>query len=349
MRAAISVPLDIDKGMDFARIARVMASSPMAEERGLIAEQSGLSPRVVSIVKSPVAAGQANGDTWGSELSQYDIVTSAFLDSLRNSGLFFRLLDGGMLRVPLRSKLTALTAGANAYVVGEGSAKKISRLSLETESIDPFRAASIVVVSDELLKLGVLSDPLISHELRGATVVAVDEKFVAILAAAANTAASSGSTVQAVQQDLRVALAELDLGQQSRLYFATHPDTIKSLATMTVDGGFAFSDINPVSGGTLLKTPLIPSDAIASGEFYAIDASGIAGNSDAVTIERFKHATVQMDDSPDSPATTSTTLIPLFQRNLVGIVASCWAGAKAVRANSVFKLTGVDWGSGNSP
>ncbi|WP_292327052.1 phage major capsid protein [Mesorhizobium sp.] len=349
MKGTVHITADIDKGMDMARVARVIATGKTAAEREQIAIETGLPDRLREIVKTAVSAGQANGDTWGSQLSNYQIIVTAFLDSLRNNGVFFRLLDGGMLRVPLKSKLTALTASASGYVLGEGSAQKISRLSLENETVDPFRAATIVVITEELANLGALADPLISHELRGGTIAAVDEKFVAILDAAATSSASVGSTVSAVQEDLKLALQALDLGQQSRLYFLANPATVKALATMTIDGGFAFGNVNPVSGGTLLNTPLIPSDQVTFGNFYAIDASGLAGNTDTVTVERFRHSTVQMDDAPDSPASAATITIPLWQRNMTAIVSSCWAGATVVRSNSVYKLTSVDWGSANSP
>ncbi|WP_185970431.1 phage major capsid protein [Mesorhizobium sp. WSM4306] len=299
-------------------------------------------------MKAAVTSGRIDGAGWGAELAPYGVVADGFMDSLRNTGAFFRILDS-MLRVPLRSQLSAVTASATGYVLGEGSAKRMTRLSLENEYIDAFRAVGFVIVTKELLMLGAQADPLIAHELRGAVSVTADAQFLTILDAGATSSASGGSTVAAIQNDLKTALAALDLGGQSKLFFITHPDTVKMLATMTIDGGFAFGDINPVTGGTLLKTPLIPCDACPYGTFYALDASGIAGNTDALILERFQHATIQMDDAPDSPPTASTVLIPLFQRGLVAIQVSTWAGAKVVRANSVYKLTSVDWGSANSP
>lgn len=352
MRTAMVTSVDIDKGLDLARLARSVAVAGNDYELDQLSAENKVPTRItdaVKVIRSAVAEGRIDGATWGSELAPYTIIVNAFMDSLRNTGAFFRLLDGGMLKVPLRSKLTAVTAGASAYIVGEGSAKRMSRLSLETEAIDPFHAAAFVIISQELANIGALADPLIAHELRGAVAATADEKFLAILDAGASTSASSGSTVSAVQQDLKVALDALTLGQSSRLYFITHPDRVKLLSTMTIDGGFAFADINPVSGGLLLKTPLIPCDACASDAFYAVDASGIAGNSLQIVIDRFKHATVQMDDAPDSPTTASTTIIPLWQRNLICLQASTWAGAKVVRSNSVYKLSSVDWGTANSP
>lgn len=350
MRGTVHVTsLDVDKGMDMARVVRLLATTDSNYEFDHLG--GSFSPRIIDAaktLKSAVTAGSIDGGTWGSELAPYSVVASGFMESLRNVGAFFRIADS-ILRVPLRSKLTALTATATAYVSGEGSAKKMTRLSLENETIDAFRAVGFLVVTKEMLELGQLADPLISHELRGAVSLTTDQQFLAILDAGATSSASSGSTVNAIQQDLKTALAALDLGAQSKLFFITHPDTVKMLATMTIDGGVAFGDINPVSGGLLLKTPLIPCDACAYGSFYALDASGIAGNLDTVIVERFKHGTIQMDDAPDSPATSSTVLIPLFQRGLIAIQASTWAGAKVVRSSSVYKLTSVDWGSANSP
>ncbi|PBB80967.1 phage major capsid protein [Mesorhizobium sp. WSM3879] len=348
MRAAISLaPIDTDKGMDMARVARVLAVC----NEGWEIDTADAPPRVIEAVKalkSAVVAGRIDGNGWGAELAPYSNVSNAFMESVRNVGVFFRIADS-MMKVPLRSRLTAVTASANAYVLGEGSAKKLSRMSLEGEYVDAFRATGFVIVSNELLKMGALADPLISQELRGAVTYSADEKFLAILDADASTSASVGNTVAAAQEDLKVALAALDLGASSKLFFVTHPDTVKMLATMTIDGGYAFGDVNPVTGGTLLKTPLIPCDACAYGSFYVLDASGIAGNTEGIIVENFRHATVQMDDAPDSPPSASTTLINLFQRGLTAIQASTWGGAKVVRSNAVYKLTAVDWGSANSP
>ncbi|MFD1987978.1 phage major capsid protein [Mesorhizobium newzealandense] len=348
MRGSIHVAnADIDKGMDFARVARVMAYYKDAGEL----EYADAPPRILDAIKamkSAVVGGSIGNGTWGSELAPYRVVSDAFMESLRNVGCFFRILDA-MLKVPLRSQLVAFTANASGYVVGEGSAKRMTRMSFENEYVDAFRATAFVVVSNELLKLGALADPIISQELRGAVSYTADQQFLTILDAGANTSVSIGSTVDAVQQDLKVALAATDLGAMSKLFFIAHPDRVKLLATMTIDGGYAFADINPVSGGLLLKTPLLPCDACASDAFYVVDASGIAGNADVIQVDNFRHASIQLDDSPDSPATANTTLINLFQRGLTAIQASTYAGAKVVRANSVYKLTGVDWGSANSP
>lgn len=347
MRGTVHIATMEDKGMDLARVARVLATH---KEIGEL-EYADVPSRVLDAIKgmkSAVVAGSIGNGTWGGELAPYKIVSDAFMESIKNIGCFFRVIDSAM-KVPLRSVLFAVTASATAYVRGEDSAKPLTRMSVENEMVDPFRATGFVIVTAELLKMGAVADPLIANELRGAVSYTADAQFLTILDAGANTSASVGSTVQAVQQDLKVALAALDLGAQSKLFFITNPDTVKLLATMTIDNGFAFSDVNPVTGGALLKTPLLPCDACPYGTFYAVDASGIAGNAEAIIVENFRHATIQMDDAPDSPPTASTTLINLFQRNLVAIQASTWAGAKVIRSNSVQKITGVDWGSANSP
>jgi HK97 family phage major capsid protein len=347
MKGTVHLAGDTERGMDLARVARVLAAYKEVGEL----EFAEAPPRVLEAIKalkSAVSAGRIDGNGWGAELAPYSNVSTAFMESLRNVGAFFRISDS-MMKVPLRSQLTAITASATGYISGEGSAKKLTRMSLESEYVDAFKAAGFVIVSNELLKIGALADPLINTELRGAVSYTADQQFLTILDAGANTSASAGSTVAAVQQDLKTALASLDLGATSKLFFIASPDRVKLLATMTIDGGFAFGDVNPVTGGTLLKTPLIPSDACADGSFYVVDASGLAGNTEGIIVENFRHASIQMDDAPDSPPSASTTLISLFQSGLTAIQASTWAGAKVVRSNSVYKLTGVDWGSANSP
>ena len=46
---------------------------------------------------------------------------------------------------------------------------------------------------------------------------------------------------------------------------------------------------------------------------------------------------------------TSTTTVSMWQKNLVGLMCSVWAGVKVARSGSVAKISGIGWGSANSP
>jgi hypothetical protein len=63
----------------------------------------------------------------------------AFAADLSNFGVFDALASGGMIKAPLSSTVGAITTLAQGFVVGEGSAKQVSKLSL-TISLEPRKA-----------------------------------------------------------------------------------------------------------------------------------------------------------------------------------------------------------------
>src|SRR4051812_43087793 len=88
----------------------------------MIAEKRGIPPtdiivrgtpeRVQRILKA-VPAGTTLSGNWASDLvsNDFQVMITAFTDSLRNRSIFYRLLDGGFTRVPLRTRAAVITTG----------------------------------------------------------------------------------------------------------------------------------------------------------------------------------------------------------------------------------------------
>jgi len=69
-----------------------------------LAEQSRSLPRIQDALKAASSPAQTSGGVWGGELSAYRQLADAFLLSLRNIGVFDRMLPF-MKQVPLHSQI----------------------------------------------------------------------------------------------------------------------------------------------------------------------------------------------------------------------------------------------------
>ncbi|CAN7517547.1 hypothetical protein [Mesorhizobium caraganae] len=284
-------------------------------------------------------------------LTQTQQILTSFAPLLRNSSAFFRLLDNGMMRIPLRERLTWLTGAATIGIVNESEAIKVSRMASDTVTIDAVRAAGIVVLSDEFLRfLSKGGEAFLSTELRRAITASVDAGFFSLITDA-NTPVngSAGLTSEAAAIDLRWLFRHAGLTNESKPLLVMAPDVAISASTLLDSGTFTFPDMSPV-GGSMCGVPAMACDALASGTLGLVDAAGLAGDALGIDIKSARHANIQMESSPDSPTTASSTLINLWQRNLIGLMPEVFFGVERLRDNAFCKVTSVAWGSsGDSP
>ena len=173
---------------------------------------------------------------------------------------------------------------------------------------------------------------MLGNELRRACGIAVDAKFLALMAATSGitSAASTGVTSTAVLADLTARLTALTIGADSRLWFITSPKLYKTLSLLQGTGGFLVQD------GKIGSIQLAPSDALTTTAFL-IDAKGIAAELDTVKLDSTGNAALQLDSDPTSG---SYQLVSLFQNNLTALRCEIEFGALALRSTSVTMLTG---------
>ena len=155
------------------------------------------------------------------------MLASAFLDALRATSAFFRMLDGGMIRLPLRTRIGAIASGASADLVAPGAAIPVSTMQLAAATLPDIKVAAIFAASRELLEQPG-AEALLSRSLRASVSEAADQAFVDILALAASTSPSTGAPLG----DLRAALSTIKVSDQGRLYWIAAPDIAIGLATL---------------------------------------------------------------------------------------------------------------------
>jgi hypothetical protein len=290
-------------------------------------------------VKAAIEAGSTTDTTWAAPLAEYGRAASAFLETLRSVSAFERLLPD-MRQVPLHVRTGVVTAGATGSIVEENKPTPISSLTLEGGTLPEQKAVTIVAATTELVKLsGGPGADLFERELRGAVGTTVDRKFVDLITDGLTAADSSGPAATDISNDITVAYQAVETGAQSRLFWLLDSDTAKALtAKATTAGDAAFPQMTP-QGGILRGVPAIVTDC-AKNQIVLVDANGIAAGSDTIEIDSATHATVQMDSTPDNPASASTVMKSLWQHDMVGIRAVRFFGAQRLRANSVYVISG---------
>ena len=190
------------------------------------------------------------------------------------------------------------------------------------------------MISNELAKTAAPSSiSMLGNELRRACGIAVDVKFLALMAATSGitSAATTGVTSTTILADLTARLNALTIGADSRLWWIVSPKLYKTVSLVQGTGGFLMQD-NKIG-----MINVAPSDALTTTAFL-IDAKGVAAELDTVKLDSSDKATsLQLDSDPTSG---SYQLVSLFQANCTALRCEIRFGALALRSTSVTMLTG---------
>ena len=159
---------------------------------------------------------------------------------------------------------------------------------------------------------------------------------------------SSGSNAAAIATDMANLFAGLSVGVGSKIFIAMNPSDAKHMSVQIASTGErAFPTVN-FNGGHYAGAVVVPTDAL-SGQIIAFDASQIAAGSTGVELDGSGQATIQMNDAPDSPPTSSTNMVSLWHNNMSALRATRYFGCERLRTTAVAVISSVSYGSGNSP
>jgi HK97 family phage major capsid protein len=316
-------------------------------EAGILAQNEPVAPsRVVNIIKSAIAAGTTTDPAWAGPLVDMRVAVAAFVKSLRSQSVFARLLPD-MRKVPLRTRIVTSTTAITGQTVGEAKPKAVSSLSLADGVLEAKKAATIVIVSDEVaLSTTSAGLGLVSTELRAGVGAALDALFLDIIVDGATPIiTSTGTSVAQIAADLKAALDSVNLTGASRLFWVMTPAIANGLATLIGTGGnFLFTGLAP-SGGELLAQPALVTDQLIDGRLLLVDASGIAAALETITLDGSDQAALELDSAPTDPPAAGAVVTSLWQRNLRGLKAETWMGAERLRDTAVAALDGLVWPS----
>ncbi len=209
----------------FIKLAFMLLKYRGASDAHAHCEVERVSPRVRDILKSAVS-GATIGD-W-SAIADYQNVQQAFQESLRDASVFDAVLNGGMVRAPLRSRGFSITAGISGAVTSEPSIKVISSLTMAQQLLELKKAAAIVVTSKELAVYPG-AQQLFASELQKAVIAVTDTNFLAALVAATTPTASAGSSLANITTDLGVLLGAVTTSATSKVFYVTSVTNMKKL------------------------------------------------------------------------------------------------------------------------
>jgi hypothetical protein len=338
---------DATRRGQFLSICRLMMLGKGIFGAAKLAEETNASRAVADTLKAATTAVSL------SSLADFKLMVDAFVAGLSSYGAFDAMLPS-MVKVPLSTTVGAVTTIAAGYVVGEASAKQVSRLSLSNGTIEPQKAHAIVVVANELLKVaGSGTSALLQKELSNAAVLAVDASFISTLLAGVSVGVSSGSTAEAVRADVAGLLSQVPGDATSRYFILTTPLVVKMWAMMGATPTTAFQAFPEltVQGGTMSGMRVVASDALPNvGQVILVDAAQVAANTGAIELSVLSEGSVMSDSLPDSPVTGTTVFTSLWQNNLSALRAERWWGAERLRSTAVASLINANsYATGFSP
>lgn len=350
-------PADQRKGMGFTRFcaALALAKGNVSQAAEIAVKWKDTSPEVYNVLKyagqrggtlglaedaiqlkTAVAAGDTTTTAWAAPLVQYDNMASEFVEYLRPQTIIGKLT--GLRRVPFNIRFPSQSAGSSVGWVGQGLPKKVSKLTLATNTLGFAKAAGIVVITKELAMFSSPSaETLVRDDLASAMVAFLDQQFIDPgVAASANVSPASitnglssqnqatGTTLATFEADVATAMAVLIAGEVAftSAVWVTDPYTAMKIGMLrTTNGDYAYPGVG-VNGGTLFGIPLITSNGVphsvsagsiltlfSQPEIFLADEGGLE-------VDASDQASIEMNDAPTGGATSLTSL---WQNNLIGI------------------------------
>jgi hypothetical protein len=337
-----AVPLT-PKGLTFVRslIAKHTIKSADPERVQIFAQKNWGAAQADRITKAVVSA-LVTGDFGTPEATE-------FFSLIRDQSVLGRLT--GLRRIPFNVRMLSVVGGTNAYWVGQGKWKPLSKPSLEGATLEPLKVATLVVATEEAMRANPATELVLLDDMRRALSESLDEAFLdpsnAGVADEMPASVTNGVTPVISTGDPAADIAALVAafgGDFSAAYFITDPTTATRLALARDAGGsFAFPDAGP-RGGSIVGIPLLvsrgsPRDS-NGGQLALIDPTGIAANVEGIRVQTSGEASLQMRDDPTDPA---TTLVSLYQTNSIAWIAEAGANWDVQRAGSVAIITGADY------
>jgi hypothetical protein len=296
--------------------------------------------RAERVLRAAVNSGSTTDSGWAGSLVDYRTLSNGFLDSLRAISAIDAMAPFAM-SVPPKRRVAISTTALTGSIVTEGTVKPVTRLAIGLVNTEPTTAMTLVVLSDEVMRLVVPAAlAMIKRELGAGVAAAANDAFLGALAAAAATAANIGATSDYLV-DLQAALLVVATHGSGNYFAIVSPSVAAALST---DERSAFDNMTP-NGGTIRGVRHLVSDALESGDVIVVDAGGLAIDTGTLTLAASSAAALQLDDDPAEGAQNLTSL---FQTNSVALRAERVVSFEVLRASAVALITDPSYGA-NSP
>lgn len=354
----------VAKGTAFTRyvIAQCRAKGNLMQAAE-IAKQWTDTPEVEQVLKAAVAAGTTTDATWAAPLVPYQQMSNDFIELLRPATLVGRMT--GLRNVPFNVRIPGQTQGSTVAWVGETAPKPVSALGFEDITLRFNKLAGIVVISDELARL---STPSAEGIIRGDLVAQIaqftDDSFINPAYAAVTDVrpasvtngvtpiAASGTDADALRTDVRALYSTFisaNLSTAGAAWVMTSTQAMAIGMMLNPLGQSEFPGLG-AEGGTFMGLPVLVSEVVPSDSSGSIivlvkQSEILLADEGGVTVDVSREASLQMNSTPDNPATASTVMTSLWQNNLLGIRAERMITWRKRRPQAVAYISGANYGA----
>lgn len=349
----ITVKANVPRGTSFARYAQALAVSKgnLMQAEAIAQRWNDTTPEVGKVLKAAVAAGTTTDSDWAAPLVEYTTMANEFIDLLRPATIIGKV--PGLRSVPFNIRVAGKTQGSTVGWVGEGASKPVSELKFNEVLLGWAKCAGIVVITQELARFSSPSaEGLIRTDLVDSISQFLDVQFIdPAVAAVANVhpasitngvtaIPSSGGTLADIYVDLTTLFGNLATAQISPVsgVWITTPAIAIGLSMLRTTQDVAAFPTMTMTGGSFMGFPVVVSAAVPTGLLIFVVANEVFLADDGqVMLDASQQASVSMDSAPTTPG---TTLVSLWQQNLVGIKAERYINWQKRRAAAVQVISG---------
>lgn len=372
LKRVITVERKIEKGVQFARYAGVIAAAQgnmsnaleiakdrFPNEKPLHEVIKLLSMRGREWVsKAAVAVGTATDSDYAAPLVNYTNMVQDFIEFLRPQTIIGRIQN--LRRVPFNIRVPRQTGGGSAAWVGEGAPKPVTAVAFDYVELKWTKLATIAVITEELARFSSPSaETIIRDTLAKAIIQQMDADFVdpanagtanvkpASITNGVSAVASTGNTEAEIRIDIANVFAPFiaaNLTPANGVWIMSATVALALSLIRNDSGNSAFPGIS-MAGGTFFGMPVVVSEAVGNIVILANASDILLADDGEVMIDVSREASVQMDDAPTNPVTAATVLVSLWQHNLIGIRAERMINWVKARTAAVQYLSGVNWGA----
>jgi HK97 family phage major capsid protein/HK97 family phage prohead protease len=309
-------------------------------------------PEVELFLKAPIAPGTTTDPAWAGALVTVQNVTSEFMELLRPATILGKV--DGLRRVPFNASVPLQTAGGIYGWVGQGAPKGVTKLGLGTVTLGIAKAAGIIVLTEELVRLSSPSaEAVVRADMIAGIAQFLDQQFIdPAVAEVSNVSPGSitnGTTPIASSGDALTdlhaiissfAAANIPLAGTAIIMSETNAFTLGMQRTSSGDPMFPALG---ATGGTMEGVQVITSNAAQNWVIGLVPTYILYADDGGVTIDVSREASVQMESVPDNPANATTVFTSLWQNNLVGLRAERFINWKRARLEAVKYVTGASY------
>ena len=304
-------------------------------------------PEVALALKAAIAPGTVTDATWAGPLVNQNIAND-FIALLRPATILGKIPNLRM--VPFNTKVPTQTAGGTYGWVGEAKPKPVTKLAFSSTSLGIAKAAGIIVITEELVRLSNPSaEDLVRADMIAGIAQFLDAQFIdpAVAAVAGTNPASitnGAPTAAATANPLADIMSLIN-------HFATNNISVSGVTfIMSAANALAlsfqtFTDGSPkfpgigIDGGSYKGLNFITSQAAAANVIALQPSLVLYADDGQVSIDASREASLQMDSAPDSPVAATTVMVSLWQANCVGLRAERFVNWQKANANAVKYLT----------